>query len=369
MMLIKIVIPWLGVLAYNAFLINPVTSNGTFTGYNPYYTFGNTGSDAGHFVNGKYRTRERGGIDNVDFNVAFNISDRFYFGATMGTYYINYDKNSTYSETFGTNATDQKSAGDYALNNEYNADGSGVDFKLGFIFRPIETSPLRFGIALHTPTFYHLTEHQFSYLIFDTYDTSSSLKQGTSKPYDENGNDMESETKYRIITPWKYNFSVGYTIGSIAALGVEYEYADYSQAKMEYDNGDRMDYETNTIKNMLTGVSTLRLGAEFKLAPAVSFRVGYNYISPSTKDYAYKQLANNAVRTDTEYSNTKSINNLTFGLGFRAQFFYCDMAYIYTNRKSDFYPFNTSNSSSNAMPVTKVTDENSHVLLTMGFRF
>ena len=35
--------------------------------------------------------------------------------------------------------------------------GSGFDFKFGAIFRPIDDSPLRIGLAVHTPTYYKLT--------------------------------------------------------------------------------------------------------------------------------------------------------------------------------------------------------------------
>lgn len=363
-------IPWLGILSYNARLINPAYSTdgtNTFIGYDPYYSF--TNSDQ-HSVDGTYLSKEKGGINNFDFNIAFNFSDRFYLGATIGAYDIDYDSRTTYTETFWANNTDQKNDGWYSLNNKYNVDGNGVDFKLGFILRPIDESPFRMGFAFHTPTYYYITEHQIAYLDFDAYDVDKKqFVTGTSSPYDENGNEMESETKYRIVTPWKFNFNLGYTIGSDVALGAEYEYMDYSTSKMEDDNGDKMEDETNFVNDLMKSVSTVRLGAEFKVTPDMSFRLGYNYISPSMKDNAYKQLANNAVRTDTEYLNTKSINNLTFGIGCKYNSFYWDMAYVYSQRKADFYPFNIYNSSNVIMPKTKVTDTNNRFLLTLGFRF
>ena len=39
-------------------------------------------------------------------------------------------------------------------------DGSGVDFKFGAIFRPMESSPFRIGLAIHTPVFYNLKQYQ-----------------------------------------------------------------------------------------------------------------------------------------------------------------------------------------------------------------
>ena len=39
---------------------------------------------------------------------------------------------------------------------------------------------------------------------------------------------------YRLVTPWKYNVSLGYTVGTSLALGAEYEYEDYSTMKFKY---------------------------------------------------------------------------------------------------------------------------------------
>ena len=44
---------------------------------------------------------------------------------------------------------------------------------------------------------------------------------------------MDGEYEYRLVTPWKFNLSTGYTFGSVAAFGVEYEYSNYSSAKLK----------------------------------------------------------------------------------------------------------------------------------------
>ena len=112
-------------------------------------------------------------------------------------------------------------------------DGSGVDFKLGFILRPFESSSFRIGAAVHTPTFFSLKERNTAYINFDLNETT----RGITKPYDARGNDTEGEYEYKLITPWKFNASMGYTIGSSVALGVEYEYSDRTSAKMKDPDG------------------------------------------------------------------------------------------------------------------------------------
>src|SRR5574344_1178093 len=368
-------IPWLAPLSYNSRLINPSYTtdskgNTTFNGFAPYYT--DDYYKSGCYVNTEYLSREKGGIDAFDFNMAFNFSDRFYLGGTIGVYDINYKKYSDYTETFI--ASDSKDDGHYTLSNDYNVTGSGVDFKLGFILRPVESSPFRLGFAVHTPTYYSLTEHQIAHLGFNMYDSGTQkFETGTSIPYDNNGNAMESETKYRILTPWKFDVSMGFTVDKYAAFDAEYEYADFSSAKLKYDDDNDMVDENNYTKDMLQGVHTFRLGAEFKLMPELSFRLGYNYVTSSTKEYASKVLASNAVRTDAEYMNTKSLYNLTAGIGYRAGSFYWDMAYVFTHRNGYFYPFNVMNTayqqSNGNISGNRVTDERNRFVVTLGYKF
>ena len=113
--------------------------------YNTYLPYIPSEADA-YFL-----SRERGGIDQYDFNISFNINDRFYFGVTLGAYDVDYNKYSLYDEMYA-----YKWEGDgqiyeegYSLESFNRIHGSGFDFKFGAIFRPIEDSPssCRFGCA------------------------------------------------------------------------------------------------------------------------------------------------------------------------------------------------------------------------------
>lgn len=48
-------------------------------------------SIAGNNTDLNYRSEERGGIDQYDFNISFNLNDRVYLGATVGAYSVNYN--------------------------------------------------------------------------------------------------------------------------------------------------------------------------------------------------------------------------------------------------------------------------------------
>ena len=156
---------------------------------------------------------------------------------------------------------------------------------------------------------------------------------------------------------------MGYTIGSSVALGVEYEYSDRTAAKMKDPDGYELG-QTEDIKAMMKAVHTLRAGAEFKLAPEFSFRLGYNYISSPMKSDAFKFLPVNSMRTDTEFSNPGATNNYTLGFGYRGSSFYVDMAYMLNTYKETFYAFDSLD-----LPGTKVTNNNHKVVLTLGMRF
>ena len=182
----------------------------------------------------KFRSRETGGVDQYDFNISFNFNDRVYLGVTVGAYDLNYTKSSIYSEDYDTGEY-------YDLNSWTKIDGTGFDFKLGAIIRPFETSPLRIGLAIHTPTFYKLTLATNVFLESGIYGQNdkgeTEFYKTTVDSYDFLDNkDMTYD--YELRTPWKYNLSLGYTVGTNLALGAEYEYQDYSSIRLYYPEGD-----------------------------------------------------------------------------------------------------------------------------------
>ena len=351
---------WLSILGWNGNLIHPNLSEA-----NKYVGF------PGDAPYGQFTSKERGGIDVYDFNVSFNINNRLYLGFTLGAYDVNYTKNTLYSESFPTSSDANYFLENkdyfYSLESFTKTTGTGVDFKAGLIFRPLEDSPLRIGASIHTPTFYNMSIYNSAILRSDADVNNNNyiipVNLYTIDTYDHMTN-SDMRTDYQIRTPWKYNLSLGYTIGSNVALGAEYEYKDYSTAKLSDYNGNSMTYENSMMKDMLKGVSTLRLGAEVKLVPEFAIRAGYNHIGAGYKDGAYKNLPYNSVRTDTDYSNEKSINNYTLGLGYRSGSFYADIAYQYSAYKEDFYAFDIAE-----LNKTIVNNDKQQVLLTLGFRF
>ena len=382
-------IGWLSVLGYDSWLISNLTTKVTDVPYkdkngNQIYNINGEplyempGSFYGMTENGlaNFRSEERGGVDQYDFNISFNISDRVYLGMTIGAYGVNYDKYSIYSENYSGDYTGEG----YDLVSMNKINGSGFDLKFGAIVRPFEYSPFRIGLAVHTPTYYKLDYKTSAYVLSDVY----SEVTGKIEPHDIYTSDMiegDMIRQFRLQTPWTYNVSLGYTIGRNWALGAEYEYQDYSSMKFKNpDDGysDMFEYENSTTP-MMKGVSTIRLGAEYKVIPQFALRAGYNYSTAIFNSDAYKDLPINSIQTDTDFANTKALSNYTLGIGYRGSMFYADLAYKFSSYKEDFYPFvemdhvienGITYRTLGALPdVTKVKNTRSQVLLTLGVRF
>ncbi len=356
---------WLGAVGYQGSLLFENRQTGSPDSYDPYIP-----SEADAY----FLSRERGGIDQYDFNISFNINDRFYFGVTLGAYDVDYNKYSLHDEMYA-----YKWEGDgqiyeegYSLESFNRIHGSGFDFKFGAIFRPIEDSPLRIGLAVHTPTYYKLTYTTGALLTSDLFLPNEAgdetLTRTTVDTYSAlGGRDMDRD--FKLQTPWVFNASLGYTVGNNLALGAEYEYEDYSSMKFKYPEGDEMVWETRQADFNMKSVSTLRIGAEYKPIPAFSLRAGYNYSTAAYKKDAIKELPSNSINTDTDFANSKSMNTFTLGIGYRFSSFYADLAYKFDTYKSDFYPFYNDINGLVTPPTTEVTNTRSKVLFTLGMRF
>ena len=136
---------------------------------------------------------------------------------------------------------------------------------------------------------------------------------------------------------------------------------------------DAFEYENSTTA-MMKGVSTVRLGAEYKVIPQFALRAGYNYSSAIFNWDAYKSLPNNSIQTDTDFNNTKAMSNYTLGIGYRGSMFYADLAYKFSSYKSEFFPFVNELIDKQEVVIvspepTKVKNTRSQVLLTLGIRF
>lgn len=308
----------------------------------------------------KYYRTTYGGSSEVNFDLAFNNSDRFYYGISLGVHSLTYNRNSFYAE-LASHSHDDGSRHFYDFSNSYITSGTGFDVKFGVVWRPIEDSPFRFGFSACSPIWYKLTDANSSELYVD----DEYISYFNSGDYD-----------YKLRTPWKFNLSLGHTIGTKIALGAEYELCDYSSTKysdtsgnpLAYYNDDKKEHNGD-VKSVLTTQHTVKLGAEFKPLDNFAFRVGYNFVTSAYKNNKKNWRYYDSVLTDTDYTNWHGINRITLGAGYRWKGGYLDVAYQYQMQSGDFYAFSTSNYMDNELQASTIKNNRSQIMATLGFRF
>ena len=336
----------------------------------------------------KFNRHTKGYIGEYDFNLSGNINDRVYLGITFGLHDVHYKAITDYWENV---STDYGKIGETQMYDERKITGIGYDVKAGIIVRPIEESAFRLGAYVSTPTFYDLKTSNFTSLNNNLDEYMIDNVPYSAGAYSVVENDDVYE--FRLNTPWKFGVSAGHTVGNYLALGATFEYSNFSTIDTREKDGEYYDWyydeyysrsysdEAMNAHTDLTlkGVSTLKLGAEYKPIPELALRAGYNYVSPAYKKEGMRNYRDGFVNSlgtayssTTDYTNWDCTHRLTLGMGYTYQNFYVDLAYQYSTKKGDFYPFQkelVTPQAESYCAATKVEDNRHQALLTLGYRF
>ncbi len=359
--------PWMSILFYNNYLINP-SGNGYVGLYD-----GTAGT-------GDYMTREKGYVDEYSINFGGNICNTLYWGIGFGITDIDYKSDVYYAESFSSarvpttdaTATTDGSA-EYSLNSWKHIYGTGFNFKCGVILKPI--NELRLGLAVHTPTYYKLSQEGFAqvdyYMSTGYYPTSNnSWMTGTNEGYAD-------YFEWKSRTPWRLIASAAGVIGGKFIISGDYEYRPYQDMYIANNDGDEYYNITGDVKNYYQAANIVRLGAEYRVTPQVSVRAGYSYEStPVTSEMRSDKLpvytsGQDDTETTPSYTNDKSTQYITCGIGYKYKSFYVDAAYVHKHRRSTYHgftPMETAGGVTGA-PVCDVKDDNNSLVISIGFRF
>lgn len=337
-------------------------------------------AEAQDFLFGQY---QHGYIGTYDFNISGSLNNRVWLGLTIGIHDVHYNSNSLYSEDL----VDGNIVDSYE---QLKISGTGYDVKAGLIFRPVADSPFRIGAYVNSPIFYDLSlrgDNDISIYGNNAPATYEEADGTQVASYAKGDRGQSNSYDFRLNTPWKVGVSMGHTIGSYFALGATYEYAWYDHMDNRektgtyYDYWDGTGYETSTSDEAmnhdtrlnLKGVSTFKVGAEFKPIDMFAIRLGYNYVSPMYRDNAFRDQTfdSNGVyaSTSSDYTNRKATNRITAGLGFNYLGWGFDVAYQYSTQKGDFYPFQSFEEMNCVAPVTEVKNNRHQILMTLSYKF
>ncbi|MHB9055327.1 MAG: OmpP1/FadL family transporter [Paludibacteraceae bacterium] len=338
-------IPWLSVMGYQAYLINPPATDGggwSSVLYN------------GEQVYPSAYVSEYGALNEFTFGWGGNFNNNLFIGANLGIMDMSYSLLSQMSETF--TAVD----GYFDLTSHLDQSGIGVNLKLGAIYLP--TNNVRLGFAVHTPTFYSISE----YTNFDLQTSETASPYLPDRPFTQD---------YSLRSAAQVQLSGAYLFGNKGLISAEYNFINYPGMRFSYQ-GSSANYqdENGNMGTVLQNGHVLKLGGEFKVNPGLSLRAGYAvYTSPMNKDYHEgKSLSLNTASTNTEYFVPSNTNYATFGIGYREANWFIDFAYALKMQNENFYPYQilgtTNTGLTNTVTPATVRTNTNNLIFTLGLR-
>lgn len=241
---------------------------------------------------------------NRDNNITIgaNLGDKLYLGAGLSWSKFNFTGHLEHRET-----DDKEIIYDFislTYTDHFNAEGAGLNFKVGAIIRPVES--LRVGIGFTTPTTYKFNEVYWSSL-------TARLEGDPLYPVNNPSAELkDARYSYRITTPYRINAGIAYQIGSFGLISADYEFVDYSSARLHHGLQDYdFYYENEDIRSETRSTGNLRVGAELRSGP-LYLRGGYNLFGSPFKPGTLNEKA--------------SRNGFSAGAGYRMEKFYLDLA-------------------------------------------
>ena len=269
----------------------------------------------------------KGGIYELALGFAANQKDKFLFGGSIGIPILNYRSSTTFKES---DTSEQQNNFDYfSYTDNYSTRGVGINLKLGLIYKPAEH--IRLGLAVHTPTYMFSIKDKRNTSLETSTEDYNGLASVTSGTFT---NGVDGESKYTMLTPWKFLVSGSYVFSEIedvrkqkGFITADIEYTGYKTAGFyspnEVPTAEEEDYYKSlnrVIKGQYKGNFNFRVGGELKFN-IVMARLGFAYYTNPYKD--------------AELKARKIL--VSGGIGYRHKGFFVDLTYVHSfNKDVDF---------------------------------
>lgn len=313
----------------------------------------------------------KGRADEWVWSLGINFNSKFYLGMSLGASTISQEKHIYYGEDYTASPMlEQNYRMEY-----FNYDqitqmkGTGINFKIGAIYRPIEN--LRIGVAFHTPTYYNVTYKYQGGMTsqikaINNVDGYTVNSQGyIDPPFSEQTELLidDGDYSWRFTTPTRLMVGASYTVAKQLILSVDYERDWYNTMRMK--NSPYGPLYKGFIKDEFEGSNTVRAGAEWRFIPQMAIRLGYGLWSGALDDD--DKVYSSPVIYRTEYMST--------GLGIAlSKHFTIDLAYMYC--KNDLttymtfygsYPADYGGGAHSGRFNTSISRHNAMMTLTVKF--
>ncbi|MBL1408675.1 hypothetical protein JKG61_07940 [Sphingobacterium sp. C459-1T] len=313
----------------------------------------------------------RGNRSKTAIAFGSNYNNKFYIGATLGITSFRYEKNTQFIENgFIKNRTEILSENpnsayadptkpeyiyadaSYELFDNQNqvAEGSGVDIKLGMIFKP--TTDWNIGLTINSPTWMTIRDDMQAYTDVHFYEDETS-----KNPFDVYESKVyPGEYDYNMTTPWK--FGLGLTkFFNRGLLTADMEYVTYNSMRYSsanYSSDNSYDDLNQDIKDLHKNAVNFRVGGEFLFTNILSGRAGFNYFGNPYK----------AGIDDTNYSGS-------LGLGIKlTNTLYMDLAVVHQVNSYKQAAYAIAEDFWKApSPVASIDHKRTSGILTLGVKF
>lgn len=318
-----------------AFDANLILFDSVANNYLPWYDTANSQ------VNQVNAVTTRGAQYQTDISFSGNYDGKIYVGGSIGFPRIRYNSTRTFTETFA-NPDSILDTENYTFEENVTTTGNGFNIKVGAIFVPLPS--VRFGLALHTPTWYTMS---------DSYNTQF-VSNFIDNFYNERAESPEGIYDYRLRTPGRMIASAAFLYKKRGLISLEYELVDYSNSSFNSAQGALSPYdfnsENNAVRDIYQTANILKAGAEFRMTNHWTIRGGYTYFGSPIKDEI----------SLVDHSRT----NYSGGIGYKNKSFSLDFTFLRSEWEEESYLYDPEL----VEPIIRERYIN-NFMVTAGFRF
>lgn len=297
----------------------------------------------------------KGGLYEAAIGYALNQNDKWYFGGTIGIPFLHYESSTKFTET-DTSSNTANQFNSFTYTDNFKSTGAGLNLKLGLIYRP--TDYVRFGLAVHTPSFMRVTDERTSFLTNELENPAQSI-QVVSTTFT---NGQPGQSKYIAFSPWKAIISGSYVFREVenverqkGFITADLEYVNHkgsrfkSDFEVDSDNGNYYKGLNNVIKNEYKGTFNARIGGEVKFNVFMA-RLGFAYYG-------------NPYNSDLNLKANKTL--ISGGLGYRNHGFFVDVTYVHSSTKDVNFPYRLGDKNNT---YSNYKQQVGNVVATVGFK-
>jgi hypothetical protein len=265
-----------GWLAYQSYLINPLTPNSD----NDLYS-SNSRATGNYYQENEIVTTGYNG--KISFNIATQYKDFLYMGLNLNSHFTDYTKSTSFYEDY-INSRDndiRRGIQSFRFNNDLYTYGNGFSLQLGAIVKP--TKEISLGLSYESSTWYTLNDELMQNINSKCADCKDNINRPiTNISIDPNFRNYYDP--YQLKTPSKISASIAYIFGKRALLSFDYSNKNYGNIIFEPESDDYFrDLNSTTPLITRSSTSEYRVGGEYRIKQ-VSLRAGYRFVQSPYKD-------------------------------------------------------------------------------------